>query len=116
MERTVRDPFAPPRPARPGESQEIRSQAALELLLNLYAVFGALILFRSILRALGVDRGLWVGEAIYGITDLFVRPLTPLPAATRRLVGDLTLADFTLLAVVILLPIGVAIYGGRSRK
>jgi uncharacterized protein YggT (Ycf19 family) len=113
----VRDPFAPPRrPKQPGESQEIRSQAALELVLNLYAVAGALIVFRSFLRALRVDRSLWVGEAIYGVTNPFVVPFTLLPAAETRLIGDLTLADLTLLALVILFPIGISIYGGRGRK
>ncbi|MCC6793324.1 MAG: hypothetical protein IT336_16695, partial [Thermomicrobiales bacterium] len=71
--------YAPPRP--PGSTQEIRSQIALELMLNAYAVGGALMIFRALLKALEVDRSLWVGGAIYGITDLIARPISLLPGA-----------------------------------
>ena len=105
-----------PRPQRPGSSQEIRSQVALELLLNAYAIGGALILFRGLLKSLEVDRQLWVGGAIYGITNLIVRPLTIVPGAGTVLVGDLTVADATLLAGVVLFPLGLLIYGSREKN
>ena len=105
----------PPRPQRPGAAQEIRSQVALELILNAYAVGGALILFRGLLKSLEVDRQLWVGAAIYGVTDLVVRPLSLIPGASTTLMGDLTVADATLLAGVVLFPLGLLIYGARAK-
>lgn len=105
----------PPRPRRPGEAQEIRSQVALELILNAYAIGGALILFRGLLKSLEVDRQLWVGGAIYGVTNLIVRPLSLIPGADRALVGDLTVADATLLAGVVLFPLGLLVFGGRAK-
>jgi hypothetical protein len=105
----------PPRPQRPGATQGIRSQVALELVLNAYAIGGALILFRSLLKSLEVDRQLWVGGAIYGITNLIVRPMSIIPGAETTLLGDLTVADATLLAGVVLFPLGLLIFGARTR-
>jgi hypothetical protein len=106
--------FVPPRP--PGSSQEIRSQLALELMLNGYAVGGALMVFRALLKALEVDRNLWVGAAIYGITDLIARPISLLPGASSLVAGDMTLADATLVALVVLFPLGLLVLGNRSRE
>lgn len=106
----------PARLKHPGASQEIRSQVALELILNAYAIGGALILFRSLLKSLEVDRQLWVGAAIYGVTNLVARPLTLIPGADTTLLGDLTVADATLLAGVVLFPLGLLVFGGRSRS
>ena len=106
----------PPHPQRPGAAQEIRSQVALELILNAYAVGGALILFRGLLKSLEVDRQLWVGAAIYGVTNLVARPLGLIPGADRTLIGDLTVADATLLAGVVLFPLGLLIYGARAKS
>lgn len=103
--------FTPPRP--PSSSQEIRSQLALELLLNAYAIGGALIVFRALLKSLQVSRDLWVGAAIYGITDLVERPVTLLPGAGTHIFGDLSLADATLVALVVLFPLGLLVVGNR---
>jgi hypothetical protein len=94
----------------------MRSQLALELILNAYAVGGAVVIFRALLKSLGVDTRLWVGEAIYGVTGQFVRPLTLLPGAGTVIAGDLTLADATLVAMVVLFPLGLFIYGQRRAK
>jgi hypothetical protein len=106
----------PPRPKRPGESQEIRSQVALEILLNAYAIGGALVVFRALLKSLEVDRELWVGGAIYGITNLIARPMILIPGADKTIVGDLTLVDATLLAGVVLFPLGLLVYGNRKKN
>ena len=105
----------PPRPNRPGSAQEFRSQVALELLLNAYAIGGALIVFRALLKSLRVDRQLWVGRAIYGVTNLIARPLSLFPGADKTIVGDLTLADATLLAGVVLFPLGLLVFGNRRK-
>lgn len=108
--------FTPPsRPERPGTVQEIRSQLALEVLLHGYAVVGALIVFRALLKALKIDDHLWVGAAIYGVTDLVALPLTFIPGSGSILVGDLTLADATLVAFVVLFPLGLLVLGNRRK-
>lgn len=106
--------FTPPPKPRP-ESQEIRSQLALEVLLHVYAIGGALILFRGLLKALRVEDTLWVGAAIYGITEPLARPISMLPAAGSTVVGELTLADATLVALVVLFPLGLLAYGLRRQ-
>lgn len=106
----------PPRPRGPDSAQEIRSQVALELVLNIYAVAGALIVFRGLLKALGVESHLWVGAAIYGVTDLVARPLTLIPGADTTLIGELTLVDATLVALVILFPLGLLVFGNRRKR
>src|SRR4051812_8620778 len=100
-------------PSRPGSAQEVRSQLALELLLNAYAVCGALIFFRTLLRTLGVDSHLWVGSAIYGVTDIMAYPFGFIPGADTPLAGDLTLTDLTLLAGVVLFPLALLVFGNR---
>lgn len=113
----MRDRSSPPRrPARPGTSQEIRSQIALELILNGYAVVGALLIFRSLFKALDVSKDRWVGAAIYRVTDLIALPLTKLPGSDKELVGRLTLADATLLALVVLFPLALLIYGNQRKR
>jgi hypothetical protein len=84
-------------------------------LLNAYAIGGALIVFRALLKSLEVDRDLWVGGAIYGITDMIVRPISLFPGADTVITGELTLADATLLAGVILFPLGFLVFGNRSK-
>jgi hypothetical protein len=103
--------FTPPRP--PSSSQEIRSHLAFELLLNAYAIGGALMIFRALLKALEVDGNLWVGAAIYGITDLIERPISLLPGSDSIVFGDMTLADSTLVALVVLFPLGLLVWGNR---
>ena len=101
---------------REASNQELQSQLALELILNLYAVIGSLILIRCLLLFLGVDDRVWIGRTIYKISGPFVKPFTFLPGSGLTIVGDLTVADFTLLAIVILFPLGVYAYGTRKRK
>jgi hypothetical protein len=79
----------------------------MELALHAYAVFAALITLRGTLRALGVGSQVWIGELLYGLTDPVVRPLLFLPGADVTVFGRLTLADATLLATVVLVPIGL---------
>jgi hypothetical protein len=102
--------------ARPLKSQEAKSQLALELLLHLYALVGTLIVLRSLLRAIGVNSDLWVGRAVYGLTRPLALPFGLLPGGSFALAGDLTVADATLLAGVVLFPIGVYLAGGRFGK
>ena len=106
----------PPRPPRHGAAQELKSQLALELALNGYAVVGAAIFIRCLLLSVGVDDRLWIGSAILSPTDILVRPLAILPGADFELAGHLTLADATLLAAVVLVPIGIVARPLRPRE
>lgn len=97
-------------------SQEIRSQVALEIVLNLYALVGAAVLIRSVLLSLDVSDRVWIGRTVYGLTDLLVLPLKILPGADRVVVGALTLADATVLAGVVLMPLGLYWLGARRLR
>jgi hypothetical protein len=108
-------PIEPPRAPRRGTAQEQKSQLGLELALNAYAVLGAAIVLRCLLLSLGVSDRLWIGSAVLSPTDILVRPLAILPGSGFELVGHLTLADATLLAGVVLVPIGIVARPARSR-
>ena len=93
-----REPFSS-WPARPfGE----RSQVALEIGLIVYSIVATLVLCRLVLLAIGIDERLWVGEFVFQFTDPAVRILQFLPGSERMLVGNLTLPDATLAAMVVL--------------
>src|SRR5262245_66110775 len=85
-------PIEPPRSPRRGAAQELKSQLALELALNAYAILGALVILRCLMLSLGVDDRLWIGSAVLGPTDILVRPFTMLPGSGFDLVGHLTTA------------------------
>jgi hypothetical protein len=99
-----------------GTSQEIRSQVAMELLLNLYAVLGAAVLIRSLLLSLEMSNQIWIGRTVYRLTDPFILPLSFLPGADRVVIGALTLADLTILSGVVLLPLGLYALGVRRMR
>jgi hypothetical protein len=101
---------------REASSQELQSQLALELLLNVYAVVGSLILVRCLLLLLGIDDRIWIGHTIYKLSRPFVMPFTWLPGSSLTFIGDLTVGDLTLLAIVIMFPLGVYAYGTRRRE
>lgn len=106
----------PPRPDQRVSTQELRSQVALELLLNGYAVVGSLFVFRALFKTLEVSSQRWVGGLVYGITGVVADRLLRIPAADTRLVGDLTLIDMTLVALVVLFPLGLLMFGNRSES
>ena len=103
-------------PGQTGAAQEIRSQVALELMLNAYAAGAALIALRTLLLALGVDQHLWIGRAIYGPSRLLIMPFSFIPGSGLQVVGRLTLADATLFAAVLLLPLAILIFGERRKQ
>jgi hypothetical protein len=109
-------PIEPPRSPRRGSAQELKSQLALELALNCYAGVGAVIILRCLLLGLGIGHRLWIGSAILGPTEMMVKPFRLLPGSGFELVGHLSLADATLLAGIVLLPIGVVALPARSRE
>ena len=109
-------PIEPPRSPRRGGAQELKSQLALELALNGYAVFGAAIVLRCLLLSLAIGDQLWIGSTVLGTTNVFARPFTFLPGSDFSIVGRLTLADATLLAAVALVPVGIVARPVKARE
>jgi hypothetical protein len=101
---------------REASSEELQSQLALELILNVYAVVGSLILIRCLLLLLQVGDRIWIGRTVYKFSHPFVLPFTLLPGSSRVIIGDLTVGDLTLLAIVIMFPLGVYAYGTRRKR
>jgi uncharacterized protein YggT (Ycf19 family) len=90
------------------------SQVALEVILNLYAAFVVLFAMRTVLLVAQVDPRVWVGRTIYRFTDPLVAPLGVLPGAGQSVIGAVTLADLTAMAVVLLIPLGIALRRGGA--
>jgi len=90
-----------------------RSQLPTILMLNAYAIAGALFISRAILRALEISGRYWVGRQIFRSTDPFARILELVPGATRVFTGQMTLADITLALGVLMFPLGILAFGGR---
>ena len=108
----MHEPFRPQR----GNVQGDRPQLALEILLHLYAFAGVAVLLRLLLRLLDVDRRLWIGATVYRFTDVVASPLSRLPGGDREIIGGATLPDLTLVALLILLPLGVAARAGQRGR
>lgn len=85
--------------------QVMRSQLALEILLNASALVAALLVLRVGLLAFEITPRIWSGATVYGLTDPIVWPLTLLPGADRRLLGAASLPDVTAVAVLVLVPL-----------
>lgn len=110
MQRSVRPPSLT---TTADEGQ--RSQLPFVLLLNAYAVAGALFVSRAILKALEISDQYWVGQQIFRLTNPFALILEVLPGSARMFTGELSLADVTLVIGVVLFPLGVLGFGGRRR-
>lgn len=100
------------RPAAAGNS----SQIALEVIVNLYAAIVVVFLGRAVLLVASVDDRVWIGRTLYRFTDPVIDGLRLLPAADRVLIGRFTLADATFLALLALLPLGLAIRRGTAER
>ena len=90
------------------------SQIPVILMLNGFAVAGALFVSRAVLKSLEISDQYWVGRQIFRATDPFAAVLELFPGASRTLTGALTLADATLVIALILFPLGVLGFGGRG--
>lgn len=105
-------------PVRPPtvSTRELRSQIALELLLNGYALAGTLVIFRALFKALQVSQQRWLGSLVYGITGIVADRLLRIPNAKTTIIGDMTLVDLSLLAGVFLFPLGLLMFGNRQER
>ncbi|MGC4105021.1 MAG: hypothetical protein QM753_01545 [Thermomicrobiales bacterium] len=91
------------------------SQLAMELILTVYAAVAAIILLRTVLAAMEVTDRIWIGAFVYGITNPVTALLDRLPGASSVIAFNLTVSDLTLLAPVVLFPLGLIATGGRNR-
>jgi hypothetical protein len=83
---------------------ESKSQLPTELLLTFFAIFSGMILVRVLLLSAGMTESLWVGQFIFGITNIFAFPLRLFPGGDFEVLNRLTVADLTLFAAVIAFP------------
>lgn len=102
------------RPVR--QSQTLRSQVATELLLNGYAIVATVIALRLVLVLLGVSERVWLGGFIYRLTDPVVNAMAVVPGAQHLVVGSVTMADVTLVALMVLFPLGLVALGPSGRR
>lgn len=102
----------PPSSAGAGTS----SQIALEVVVNLYAAIAVLFVARAVLLVGDVDGRVWIGRMIYRFTDPLVVPFGLFPGADRTFVGKFGLADFTILAIVVLIPLSLSLRRGHAES
>jgi hypothetical protein len=69
-----------------------------------YSIIAAFVIVRTLLLSVGIADNLWVGSVIYGVTDPVISILELVPGGDFELVGRMTLADLTILALVIAVP------------
>lgn len=91
-----------------------RSQFALRLGLALYALLCAAIALRCMILILSFPPTVSSVATILAITDPVVRPLHLAPGASRTIIGDATLADFT--AAIVLLVAPLPLIGFRAPR
>ncbi len=95
----------PPRLDRGNGSGSARSQLAFELFLNGYAMVAALLIARCLMKIEKVSPRVWAGSTIYRVTDPLLKPLKLLPGAERQIIGGASLADVTILVLLLLVPL-----------
>lgn len=100
---------------RRGTITVARSSLAIEILLNIYTILAVLVIARVVLLASGVVPQLPLSSRLYGLTDPLVRPFGVLPGSDRMILGDVTLPDATILALLLLLPLA-ALTRSRDRS
>ncbi len=70
----------------------------------LYALVASFVVIRTLLLSVGIAGNLWVGSVIYGFTDPIANVLKLVPGGEFGLAGRMTLADLTMLAMVVAVP------------
>ena len=93
---------------------EARNRVALEVLLHLYAIVATVTIVRLIMMALGVTDRVWIGRVVFGSTAFITDTLARVPGFGTTLVGQLTMVDLLMLAVVVLFPLGLLATSPRA--
>jgi hypothetical protein len=104
------------RTTRRGTIQSARSQLATELLLTVFAAVATIIVLRTLLVVLNVSERIWIGEFVFGLTRPVTDLLDFLPGSQRIVYGRLNVVDVTLLALLVLFPLGLVATGGRRES
>lgn len=86
---------------------EARNKVALEVLLFLYAVGATIVIVRTILLLFGVTDRVWIGRVVYGSTSLITDALANIPGFGHAILGQFTMVDLLLIALVVLFPLGL---------
>ena len=90
------------RPQRQGGSG---ARLLAQMGIAVYSFVAAFVIIRSLLLSVGIAGNLWVGSVIYGVTDPVVSVLKRVPGGSFVLVGRMTVADLTMLAMVMAVPV-----------
>jgi len=91
-----------------------RSQLAVRLVVAVYAALCAAIALRCAVLVLDLPATVWSVGAILSASAPVVRPFTVVPAASRVVVGSVTLSDLT--ATLLLLALPLALLGRGQRQ
>jgi hypothetical protein len=95
-----------------GPAQTGRSQLAVRLGIAVYSALCAAITLRCIVLILYLPATVWSVGAILSASSPVVLPFSVVPAASRVVVGALTLSDLTATLLLLALPLALL---GRQR-
>ena len=96
-----------------GAAHTARSQLAVRLGIAVYAALCAAIALRCAILVLDLPASVWSVGAILSASSPIVVPFSIVPAASRAVVGAVTLSDLT--ATLLLLALPLALLGRRQR-
>jgi hypothetical protein len=96
-----------------GSAHAARSQLAVRLGIAVYAALCAAIALRCTILILDLPATVWSVGAILSASSPVVRPFSIVPAASRVVVGAMTLSDLT--ATLLLLALPLALLGRRRQ-
>jgi uncharacterized protein YggT (Ycf19 family) len=97
----------PRRNLRPREEGGSGARLLAQMGVAAFALASAFVIIRSLLLSVGIADNLWVGSVIYRLTDPIANVVKIVPGGDLELVGRLTLADLTMLAMVVVVPAAI---------
>ena len=93
----------------------VHTRILLEIFLHAYAVGAAVVILRTTLRLFGVTETLWVTSFLDQLVLPVILVLDRIPGGNASLVGNLTPADATLVAAVVVVPMALLARGRPPR-
>lgn len=97
-----------------GAAHIARSQLAVRLGIAVYAALCCAVVLRCAVLTLALPATVWSVGTILSVSSPVIMPLTVVPAASRVVVGAVTLSDLT--AMLLLLALPLALVGRRQRR
>jgi hypothetical protein len=95
-------------------AQVARSQIAVRLGLVLYAMLGTAFALRCMVLVFHFPDTVWTVQQILSLTAPLLRPLRFLPGASRSIAGEATLADLTIMLLLVAVPLALLARPGPS--